>query len=124
MPVEQIAENLSARFERYTGQAIGIDRQECKSLAGVSIVKNYFNSAADLNIAITQTTALVMSVLRKLPPGIHPPLTHSVISAQAGNHFGWMCPVLFSYYGFEMTQGWVMRNKYELNNVASSHHAS
>lgn len=74
MPVEDVSQNLTARFERYTGQAIGIDRQESKSLVGVSIVKNFFTSDSDLNTAITQTTALVMSVLRKLPPGTQPPL--------------------------------------------------
>ena len=74
MPVADVAQNLTSRFERYTGQAIGIDRQESKSLVGVSIVKNFFTSDSDLNTAITQTTALVMSVLRKLPPGTQPPL--------------------------------------------------
>jgi multidrug efflux pump subunit AcrB len=65
---------LTARFERYTGQAIGIEKQDSKSLAGVSTVRNFFNSSADLNTAIAQTTSLVLSVLRKLPPGTQPPL--------------------------------------------------
>ncbi len=74
MPVKDVEQNLSAVFEQYTGQAIGIERQESKSLQGVSIVRNIFNSDADLNTSITQTTALVMSALRKLPPGTNPPL--------------------------------------------------
>ena len=74
MPVKDVAENLTSRFERYTGQAIGIERQESKSLVGVSIVQNYFNQESDLNTAITQTTSQVMSVLSKLPPGTQPPL--------------------------------------------------
>jgi len=74
MPVEEMAMNLTSRFERYTGQAIGIERQDSKSLAGVSITRNFFNSEADLNTAIAQTTSLVISVLRKLPPGTQPPL--------------------------------------------------
>lgn len=74
MPVADVEQNLSSRFERYTGQAIGIERQESKSLVGVSIVRNYFGSDSDLNTAIAQTTSLVMSVLRKLPPGTQPPL--------------------------------------------------
>lgn len=74
MPVEHVDKNLTARFERYTGQAIGIQRQESKSLVGVSIVKNFFGESTDLNTAISQTTSLVMSVLRRLPPGTQPPL--------------------------------------------------
>ena len=74
MPVKEVEENLSGRFERYTGQAIGIERQESKSLVGVSIVRNFFTPESDLNTSITQVTSLVMSVLRKLPPGTQPPL--------------------------------------------------
>ena len=74
MPVDNIAMDLTSRFERYTGQAIGMERQDSKSLAGVSIVRNFFNSSVDLNTAVAQTTSLVMSVLRKLPPGTQPPL--------------------------------------------------
>jgi CzcA family heavy metal efflux pump len=74
MPVDHVDKNLTSRFERYTGQAIGIQRQESKSLVGVSIVKNFFGPETDLNTAIAQTTSLVMSVLRRLPPGTQPPL--------------------------------------------------
>ena len=74
MPVEHVEQDLSYMFERYTGQAVGIERQESRSLTGVSIVKNFFNSSVDLSSAIAQTSSMVMSVLRKLPPGTQPPL--------------------------------------------------
>ncbi len=74
MPVENVEKNLTARFERYTGQAIGVNHQESESLVGVSIVKNFFGSNSDLNSAVSQTTALVMSMLGHLPPGTQPPL--------------------------------------------------
>ncbi|MBS0359039.1 MAG: efflux RND transporter permease subunit [Proteobacteria bacterium] len=73
MPVKDVEQTLTARFERNTGQAIGIQRQESKSLVGVSIVKNFFTSETDPNFAISQTTSLVMSVLGQLPPGTLPP---------------------------------------------------
>jgi multidrug efflux pump subunit AcrB len=74
MPVDNVAMDLTSRFERYTGQAIGMARQDSKSLSGVSIVRNFFGPDVDLNSAMSQTTSLVMSVLRKLPPGTQPPL--------------------------------------------------
>ena len=74
MPVEHVENNLTASFEIYTGQAIGVQRQESRSLNGVSIVKNYFSEDVDLNTALAQTTSLVMSALRRLPPGTQPPL--------------------------------------------------
>ena len=74
MTVKNVEENLSSRFERYTGEAVGIQHQNSLSLLGVSVVRNYFTPDSDVNTAITQTTALVMSVLSKLPPGTQPPL--------------------------------------------------
>lgn len=74
MSVDRVDQSLTRRFELYTGQAIGVERQESKSLVGVSVVKNFFGGQTDLNTAISQTTSLVMSVLRRLPPGTQPPL--------------------------------------------------
>ena len=73
MPVKDVEQTLTARFERNTGQAIGIENQVSKSLVGVSIVKNFFTPETDQNFAISQTTSLVMSVLGQLPPGTLPP---------------------------------------------------
>ncbi len=73
MPVKDVAENLTYPLERFTGQAIGIERQESKSLVGVSIIKNYFGSQISLDTAIAQITSLVMSDLKSLPPGTLPP---------------------------------------------------
>ena len=74
MPVDYVEQDLTYLIERYTGQAVGLENQESRSLVGVSIVKNYFNPSIDLSNAIAQTGSLVMSVLRKLPPGTQPPL--------------------------------------------------
>jgi multidrug efflux pump subunit AcrB len=37
MPVEHVEQDLTYLFERYTGQAVGIESQESRSLEGVSI---------------------------------------------------------------------------------------
>lgn len=74
MPVEHVEQDLTYLYERYTGQAVGVEKQESRSLTGVSIVKNFFNPSIDLSNAIAQSGSLVMSVLRKLPPGTQPPL--------------------------------------------------
>jgi multidrug efflux pump subunit AcrB len=74
MPTAAVAQDLTTRFELYTGQAVGIERQESKSITGVSITRNFFNSSTSLDSAISQCSSLVMSVLRQLPPGTQPPL--------------------------------------------------
>jgi len=74
MPVEHVEQDLTYLFERYTGMAVGIEHQESRSLLGVSIVRDFFNPSIDLSSAISQTIAMSMSVMRKLPPGTQPPL--------------------------------------------------
>ncbi len=74
MPVENVEQEITFPYERYSGQAVGMKSQDSHSLTGVSIVRNYFQPNTDLSTAIAQTGSLVMSVLRKLPPGTQPPL--------------------------------------------------
>jgi multidrug efflux pump subunit AcrB len=74
MPVEHVEQDITYLVERYTGMAVGIERQESRSLPGVSIVRDFFSPSTDLSSAISQTIAMSMSVMRKLPPGTQPPL--------------------------------------------------
>ena len=41
MPAEVMEKDITSRIERWTGQANGIERQESKSIIGVSIVKDF-----------------------------------------------------------------------------------
>lgn len=74
MPVDHVEQDMTFPFERYTGQAVGVESQQSRSLMGMSIVKNFFNSSIDLSSAIAQTGSFATSVMRKLPPGTQPPL--------------------------------------------------
>ncbi len=74
MPAEVMEKDITSRIERWTGQANGIERQESKSLIGVSIVKNFFREEIDPNTALSQVTSLAMSDLYYLPPGTVPPM--------------------------------------------------
>src|SRR5258707_13375784 len=49
MPAEVMEKDLTSRLERWTGQANGIERQESKSMIGVSILKDYFRPEIDSN---------------------------------------------------------------------------
>src|SRR3990170_3031338 len=74
MPAEVMEKDITSRLERWTGQANGIDRQESKSMIGVSIVKDFFREEIDPNTALSQVTSLAMSDLYYLPPGTVPPM--------------------------------------------------
>jgi CzcA family heavy metal efflux pump/RND family efflux transporter MFP subunit len=74
MPAEVMEKDITSRIERWTGQSNGIERQESKSIIGVSIVKDFFREDIDPNTALSQVTSLAMSDLYYLPPGTVPPM--------------------------------------------------
>ncbi len=74
MPAEVMEKDITSRIERWTGQSNGIQRQESKSMIGVSIVKDFFTDDIDPNTALSQVTSLAMSDLYYLPQGTVPPM--------------------------------------------------
>ncbi len=74
MPADVMERDLTARPERWTGQANGVARQESKSMVGVSVVRDFFREDIDPNTAMAQVTSLAMSDLYYLPPGTIPPM--------------------------------------------------
>ncbi|MBI2901871.1 MAG: efflux RND transporter permease subunit [Planctomycetes bacterium] len=74
MPAETVERDISTRMQRWTGQSVGIEHQEAKSMLGVSIVKDYFHEDIDPNAAMSQVTSYAMSDLYYLPPGTVPPM--------------------------------------------------
>jgi multidrug efflux pump subunit AcrB len=74
MSAESIANDITNRMERWTGQANGSLRQESRSIIGASIVRNYFQGDVDPNGALTQVNSLALGVIPNLPPGTLPPV--------------------------------------------------
>ena len=74
MSANSIANDISNRMERWTGQANGTSRQESRSIIGASIVRNYFQGDVDPNGALTQVNSLSLAVIPNLPPGTLPPV--------------------------------------------------
>ncbi len=74
MSANSIANDITNRMERWTGQANGTKRQESRSIIGASIVRNYFFDDVDPNGALTQVNSLALGVVPNLPPGTLPPV--------------------------------------------------
>jgi multidrug efflux pump subunit AcrB len=74
MSANSIANDITNRMERWTGQANGTARQESRSIIGASIVRNYFQADVDPNGALTQVNSLSLAVIPNLPPGTLPPV--------------------------------------------------
>ncbi len=74
MPPEMVEKDISTRLERFTSLADGISSQESKSITGVSIIKDYFQSSVSPDAALASVSTLVNSDMSHLPPGTLPPI--------------------------------------------------
>src|SRR5205085_2265416 len=74
MPASNVEKDISNRMERWTGQAAGTERQESRSIAGCSIIRNSYYDTIDPNGALTQVNSLASAAVPNLPPGTLPPV--------------------------------------------------
>jgi len=78
MPPQQIEADITDTFERFFTLGSGIDHMESRSMAGVSLIKVYFQPGTDANADVTQISNLAMADLRRLPQGTLPPVVMSM----------------------------------------------
>jgi multidrug efflux pump subunit AcrB len=74
MSATNIEKDITARMERWTGQAAGTARQESRSIIGASIIRNYYADDIDPSAALTQVNSLATAAIPNLPPGTLPPV--------------------------------------------------
>jgi multidrug efflux pump subunit AcrB len=78
MPPEQIEADITDTFERFFTLGSNIDHMESRSMAGVSLIKIYFQPGTDANADVTNISNLAMADLRRLPEGTLPPVVMKV----------------------------------------------
>ena len=78
MPPEQIEADITDTFERFFTLGSGIDHMESRSMAGVSLIKIFFQPGTDANADVTNISNLAMADLRRLPEGTLPPVVLKV----------------------------------------------
>jgi multidrug efflux pump subunit AcrB len=74
LPPEDVETDITDRLERFFTLASGIDHMESRSLAGVSIIKIFFQAGTDPDADVTQMSNLALADLRRLPRGTLPPV--------------------------------------------------
>src|SRR4051794_22107135 len=75
LPATEMGQRISAQNERsLTTTVSDIEHIESTSLAGIAIIKVFFQPNANIQTAIAQVVAIEQTQLRQLPPGITPPL--------------------------------------------------
>lgn len=74
MSATNVEKDITARMERWTGQAAGTARQESRSIIGASIIRNYYQDGVEPSAALTQVNSLSTAAIPNLPPGTLPPV--------------------------------------------------
>lgn len=75
LPAQEMGQRVAGQTERgLTTVVSDIEHIESTSLAGVSIIKVFFQPGVNIQTAIAQVVASVQTQVRQLPPGITPPL--------------------------------------------------
>src|SRR3954453_3579191 len=75
LSAQEMGQRIAAQNERsLTTTVSDIEHIESQSLAGVSVIKIFFQPTANIQTAIAQVVAIEQTQLRQLPPGITPPL--------------------------------------------------
>jgi len=75
LPAQEMGQRIAGQSERgLTTTVSDIEHIESQSLAGVTIIKVFFQPTANIQTAIAQVVASMQTQVRQLPPGITPPL--------------------------------------------------
>ncbi len=75
LPAQEMGQRVANQTERgLTTVVSDVEHIESQSLAGVSVIKIFFQPTANIETAIAQVVASVQTQVRQLPPGITPPL--------------------------------------------------
>jgi CzcA family heavy metal efflux pump len=71
----EMADRIVSNSERgLTTTVNDIEHIESQSLTGIGVIKIFFQPGANIQTALSQTTAIVQTALRSMPPGTTPPL--------------------------------------------------
>jgi multidrug efflux pump subunit AcrB len=82
MAPEDMGNLITANFERAVTTTVNdIEHIESESLIGVSVTKIFFQPHTEIEIALSQVTAIAQTLLRSMPQGTTPPLILSYNAA-------------------------------------------
>src|SRR5580692_3898334 len=75
LPPEEMSGRITGSFERVSLVAVNnIDHIESQSLTGISVIKYFFHPGTNVDLSMSQLTAVSQAWLKQLPPAITPPL--------------------------------------------------
>jgi len=82
LPPDEMAKRITTVFERVVPTTVNdIEHSESESLLGISVTKLFFHPNVNIDVALSQVTAVAQTMLKQLPPGSTPPLVLSYNAA-------------------------------------------
>jgi multidrug efflux pump subunit AcrB len=75
LPADEMQSRITAYSEFSLANSVeDIARIESQTLAGISVIRVYFQPQASIDLALAQVTAICQTILRRMPPGMQPPI--------------------------------------------------
>ena len=75
MSAQEMGQRITSHNERSLTTTVNdIEHIESQSLAGIAVIKIFFQPTANIQTAIAQVAAIEQTQIKQLPPGITPPL--------------------------------------------------
>ncbi len=75
LSAQEMGQRIAGQSERGLSTTVNdIEHIESRSLAGITVIKVFFQPGANIQTAIAQVVAIMQPQVRQLPPGITPPL--------------------------------------------------
>ena len=70
LPPDEMSMRITTNFERAVSTTVNdIEHIESQSLTGVSVTKLFFHPGVNVDLALSQVTAVAQTMLRNMPPG-------------------------------------------------------
>jgi multidrug efflux pump subunit AcrB len=87
MPAPDMEQSVTAVLERALTKCDHLEHIESRSLLGIGIVKVYFHSSVDADLAASQVVSIVASEIQNLPPGMLMPtiMKYDATAVPVGN---------------------------------------
>ncbi|MET1026072.1 MAG: efflux RND transporter permease subunit [Dongiaceae bacterium] len=75
LPPQEMSDRITGSFERVSLATVNdIDHIESQSLNGLAVIKFFFQAGTNVDLSMSQVTAVSQAWLKQLPPGATPPL--------------------------------------------------
>ncbi len=75
MPAKEFESRLTMYSEfSLSANVKDVERMESQTLDGVGVIRLYFHPGANVDSAMAQATAISQAILRRMPPGVQPPI--------------------------------------------------